>query len=402
MSRKKRLATTSFVLLGTFALLVSVINFSDRFYTYALENDVLNPIVKTLRFIDIFEESESIEFDKESFSLKLLKTGDDYEVVEDEMNLDLEEGSYLIYQHSDGKNLYFTQFEKTEGLYDLKSFIWSYNLGTKEMTKILDLNNFDADGLLSNYRVIEDKVHLVTENYNDDGNVSNRILIIKDGHVVEEKTSLKMRANYNQNYINFMDDGTYLTLNQVDDKYCYEISGQTFKCFEGELSPNNIPILNLEAMTDEYYIMKESIVTLSDINEGIGPNDIKSRSLVFDRQGNEMYTLENSRVTIVVDNVLILQHADESYTLLNLTTGSQEEFVSMSDLYYGLQDLEIETIAFELKDNVSSYSYISSKNPYFSEEGRRFLTFTDIKEQVITFSDESANKLRFFKITFLR
>ena len=269
----------------------------------------------------------------ESFSLKLLKTGEDYEVLEDEMDLELEEGSYLIYQHSDGKNLYFTQFEKTEGLYDLKSFIWEYNLETKEMTKVLNLNDFDANGLLSNYRIIKDKVHLVTENFNDDGSVYNRVLIIKDGHVVEEKTSLKMRANYNQNYVKFMDDGSYLTLNRVDDKYCYEINGQNLKCFEGELSPNTIPILNLEAMPDDYYIMKESIVTLSNVDEGICPNDIKCRSVVFDRQGNEMYTLENSMVTIVVDKILILQHMDETYSILNLAIGSQEEFVTMSDLY---------------------------------------------------------------------
>lgn len=395
---KKRVLRTSLSIVSIFVVFVMAINLSDQFYAYAIENQLLNPIVKPLRFLDIYEEAPSEIIEKETFSLRLLETGDKYNIEESLLDLQFEDGSYLIYSHTEDDLLYFIQYEKTEGLFDVMSSIWSYSVDSEIMSKILDLETYNGDELLTNYRVIDGKIYMVSAKQMEDGSYLNQIQIIKDGNLIKEVPSLKMAAMYHQNEVNFMDDGNYMTLNEINGKYCYLVDDKEFKCYKGELSPDIIPIINLEAIIGDKYLVTETLIDSYDFDTGFDEGDVTKETILYSSTGEKIASLPGATEILIADKYAIIQHKNYVYSIVNSETGEITNFSDMSDLFYGLQDIGIETIAFEL-ENTNIYSHLSSKNPFIQEDLKRFLSLTSVKEQVLLFTDESNDQLVVYKLT---
>lgn len=365
-----------FAFIGTFVI---VINTNDDFYTYALDQPFLRPIVEKLRFNNIYEDSEKIVIERKDYKLNVLNAGqyEDFSVIKRELDLLIDDTNFFHNVISDGKNLYMV--EMMSG--DVSAYaigIWKYDISQNELTKILDLPYKEGEYVfnLDSYSVIDDIVYLSRRVSDEDDNLWTEIMKMEDGELVTIDNSLTNLFHFYINTVNFFKVNNqiiYTTLEKNDDKYCYVVNSGVEKynltCYEDELNAAYIPVLRHE-MSNQRFDLYSSIMTNSPDWRTHGKEAGKEESIVvYDKLGKVIFENDEAVDYKLEGEHLLLQYIEEdniyNYEIVNLNTLDSQEYKDETEFYYGLQDIGIESYAFEVENDITTDRVVTTNNPVF-------------------------------------
>lgn len=401
------------VLLLSFTALV---NYHERFYVYAQSNPYLKKIAETVRFKDIFEESESNELGKDHLSLKEPFAGEIQKHQMKEIITD-SDGFYFAYHHSQNNTHYFLKFLETEGIYDPVESVWRYDEGKLvEVMNLQETHLHSAQDLLKSVRIDNERLYLTfaadEKQYLYVYNMKN-----KTGGVIDE--AIYMNVFYQANFIDVMgEEKWYLRLNEFEGAYAYELCSierdESFLIgmYEGEQDPYDVPILRLIDVQSPYFLIQSLRTDRPNWEENSRDLEVDESYQIINQKGEIIYEVQNVESAMFKEHLLIYQkHQGEEliYGSYDMVQNKTYETSDVSEFYYHLREEGL--IVFALTGEEAWFKNIKSSSPHLrtnlaeftstqDELEARYFIFPDTNPYYIVLDDQASRRIEIHEITF--
>lgn len=419
---KKNLIMSFSIVFLLFSAFTLTLNFNDKFYTYAMDQPVLKPLVVNLRFKDIYTEPDKNTIENQKFKLNILNPGEyvGFKVIQKSMDSKIDEMSFYANIQSSGSDLYLVQMnEGYVGAY--AEGIWKYNVETSNLDKVIDFENLNIQNMES-FGVVKDELYLTNRIVNGDEETL-KIMKYTDGKLSEINQSIHHFYHFFSNKINFFEVNnqlTYTTLERKDDRYCYVLnqgdSKKELECYTNKLNAAYIPVLDHQA-SNEYYDLYHSTMTNNENwrTEGKESGPILT-NIVYDKNGNNVYENSYASEIKLVGKNLLIKYDEEGkephFEIYNLESKIEKKYGNISEFFYGLQDHGIRSYVFEVDDyaknltsvysNHSVFTVFESVGKFNSQLPGKYLTLPDKGNSFIVSTDSENTQLYITMISYDR
>ncbi|MEG0328500.1 MAG: hypothetical protein RR565_07500 [Erysipelothrix sp.] len=417
---KKNLIMTFSVVFVLFSALTLTLNFSDQFYTYAMDQPILKPLAVSLRFTDVYTDPEKKIIENDKYKLNIMNPGEyeGFKVIQKSMDSKIDGMSFFSNIQSSGNKLYLVQMNYGYvGAY--AEAIWEYDLETNNLKKIIELTDLNIQNMES-FGIVGNDMYLTDRVLNGDQEIL-KIMKFSDGKLSDIDTSLYHNFHFEGNQINFFKVNnklTYTTLIKNNDGYCYVLNQgntkQELDCYTNKLNAAYIPVLNHLA-SNEYYDLYQSVMTNNENwqTEGKDSGAIIS-NIVYDKKGNNVY--ENgsaSEIKLIGKNILVKfeeEGKEPHFEIFNLDTKVEKKYDNVSEFFYGLQDHDMRSFVFEVDDsseistpvfsNHSVFTIYNSVGKFDTKLPGKYLTLVGEDNSFIVSTDSEGNKMYLTMISY--